>query len=204
MTSIALLRHGPTQWNAEGRLQGRRDTALSDAGRSAIGDWRLPDHWAAATIISSPLQRCLDTIDILRKTHPGLGPLSVDPRFIEMDWGAWEGRTLSDLRHEQGEAMAHNEARGLDFRPHGGESPRDVQTRLAPALADLANQGEDRLVVCHRGVMRAIYALANGWDMRADPMDKLSRHALQIFTLSEAGQPAVAELNVRLSLKSAM
>lgn len=204
MTAIALLRHGPTQWNADGRLQGRRDTALSETGRTAIGVWRLPDQWAAATIVSSPLQRCLDTIDILRETHPNLGPQSVDPRFIEMDWGAWEGRTLGDLRHEQGEAMADNEARGLDFRPHGGESPRDVQARLVPALADLAQQGEDRLVVCHRGVMRAIYALANGWDMRADPMDKLSRHALQIFTLSEAGHPAVAELNVRLSSKSAM
>jgi len=201
MTSIALLRHGPTQWNADGRLQGRRDTGLSDSGRAAVGDWRLPEPWARAEIISSPLQRCLDTIDILRATHTHLGPHSIDPRFIEMDWGTWEGRTLGDLRREQGEAMAANEARGLDFRPDGGESPRDVQTRLLPALAGLARQREDRLVVAHRGIIRAIYALATNWHMRTDPTDKMSRHALQVFALSDDGQPAVAALNVRLSPK---
>ncbi len=199
MISIALLRHGPTQWNAEGRLQGRQDTELSDSGRTAVADWRLPEQWTTADIISSPLRRCIDTIDIVRAAHPNLGSHAIDPRFIEMDWGTWEGRTLGDLRHEKGGAMAQNEARGLDFRPDGGESPRDVQVRVMPALAELARQGEDRLVVTHRGVMRAIYAHANGWDMRADPMDKLSRHALQVFNISDSGQPTVAALNVRLS-----
>ncbi|MFT5180159.1 MAG: broad specificity phosphatase PhoE [Alphaproteobacteria bacterium] len=199
MITIALLRHGPTQWNADGRLQGRRDTKLSPSGRAAVGAWRLPEPWARAAIVASPLQRCLDTIDILRLTHEDMGPHVTDPRLIEMDWGMWEGRTLGDLRHEQGEAMAANEANGLDFRPEGGESPRDVQARLLPALTELAQQGEDRLVVAHRGIIRALYALANGWDMRADPADKLSRNALQIFTLSNDGQPRVAELNVYLS-----
>lgn len=199
MTLIALLRHGPTQWNADGRLQGRRDTELSDSGRAMIGDWRLPEPWTGTAITASPLRRCVDTIDILRSTHAGLGPHSIDPRFIEMDWGTWEGRTLGDLRGEQGAAMAANEARGLDFRPDGGESPRDVQARLLPALAELAQLREDRLVVAHRGIIRAVYALATGWDMRTDPTDKLSRQALQVFTLSADGRPAVAELNVRLS-----
>lgn len=202
MVSIALLRHGPTLWNAEGRLQGRRDTELSDSGRAMIRGWRLPAPWAGAAIVSSPLQRCLDTIDILRAAHPDLGPPSIDQRFIETDWGTWVGRTLSDVRSEYGEAMTRNEARGLDFRPDGGESPRDVQARLLPALTELARQQEDRLVVAHRGIIRAIYALATGWDMRADPPDKLSRQALQIFTLSADGRPSVAELNVRLSAQT--
>lgn len=199
MTSIALLRHGPTQWNADGRLQGRRDTELNESGRATVTGWRLPEPWACATIVSSPLRRCLDTVDILRTVHAGLGPQTIDPRLIEMDWGAWEGRTLGDLRGELGEAMVRNEARGLDFRPEGGESPRDVQARLSPVLAKLVQQREDRLVVCHRGIIRAIYAMATDWDMRSDPMDKLSRNALQVFTLSGAGRPTVAGLNVRLS-----
>lgn len=202
MTSIALLRHGPTQWNADGRLQGQRDTELSASGRAMIGDWRLPEPWCGAAVIASPLRRCLDTIGILRTTHADLGPHSTDKRFIETDWGLWAGRTLSDVRNELGEAMAANEARGLDFRPDGGESPRDVQIRLMPALAELARQREDRLVVVHRGIIRAIYALATGWDMRSDPPDKLSRQALQIFTLSDDGQPTITELNVRLSAQT--
>jgi probable phosphoglycerate mutase len=199
MTEIALLRHGPTQWNADGRLQGRRDTELSEDGRATVADWRLPDAWAGAAIISSPLRRCLDTIDILRMAHPNLGSQTTDQRFIEMDWGTWEGRTLGDLRREQGEAMARNEARGVDFKPEGGESPRDVQVRLLPALAELAQQRENRLVVAHRGIIRAVYALATGWEMRSDPTDKLSRNALQVFTLGDDGRPRVAELNARLS-----
>ena len=202
MTSIALLRHGPTQWNTDGRLQGRRDTALSDNGRAMVDEWRLPTPWAHTAIVSSPLQRCLDTIDLLRAHHPDLGPQSIDPRVIEMDWGAWEGRTLGNVRHEQGEAMVRNEANGLDFRPDGGESPRDVQSRLLPALADLARQGEDCLVVSHRGIIRALYALATGWEMRANPADKLSRQALQVFTLASDGRPAVDGLNVRLSAEA--
>jgi probable phosphoglycerate mutase len=202
MTAIALLRHGPTQWNADGRLQGRRNTDLSDSGRATVAAWRLPDAWARAAIISSPLQRCLDTIDILRTTHSDLGSQTTDRRLIETDWGTWEGRTLGDLRHEQGEAMVRNEARGLDFRPEGGESPRDVQARLRPVLAELAQQPDDRLMVAHRGIIRAIYALATDWEMRSDPPDKLSRQALQVFTLTDDGRPRVAELNLRLSAEA--
>ena len=126
----------------------------------------------------------------------------MDRRFIEMDWGTWEGRTLGDLRREQGAAMVRNEARGLDFRPDGGESPRDVQARLLPALAELAQQPDDRLIVAHRGIIRAIYALATDWQMRTDPSDKLSRQALQMFTLGDDGRPRVAKLNVRLSAQT--
>ncbi len=202
MTSIALLRHGPTQWNTEGRLQGRCDTELSADGRSAVGDWRLPERWARSSIVSSPLRRCLETIDVLRHAHPGLGPQVIDRRFIERDWGTWEGRTLEEMRRELGDSMAQNEALGLDFRPDNGESAREMQHRLLPALADLERQSEDRIIVAHRGIIRAIYALATGWDMRDKPADKMSRHALQVFTLSANGEPAVAELNVRLSAET--
>lgn len=202
MTAIALLRHGPTQWNADGRLQGRRDTELSEAGRAMVARWRLPEEWHRAAVLASPLRRCLDTIEILRASHPDLGPQATDRRFIEMDWGAWEGRTLADLRREQGAAMARNEARGLDFRPAGGESPRDVQARLLPALVALAQQREDRLIVAHRGIIRATYALATGWDMRAAPADKFLRDAVHVFNLAADGTPAVAQLNVRLAAET--
>lgn len=199
MAAIALLRHGPTRWNAEKRLQGQRDTVLSPDGREVVAAWRLPAPWSHAAIVSSPLRRCLETIEILRETHPDLGSPTVDRRFIERDWGSWEGRTLAEMRREQGERMVRNEALGLDFRPDGGESAREMQHRLVPALAELAQQDEGRLVVAHRGVIRAIYALATGWDMRTDPPDKLSRHALQVFLLARDGAPAIADLNVRLS-----
>ena len=86
-----------------------------------------------------------------------------------MDWGAWAGERLHALRARDGGAMAATEARGLDFRPEGGESPREVQARLAPLFGDLAGAGRDALAVTHRGVVRAALGLATGWDF-------LSRH----------------------------
>src|SRR5690606_38605102 len=122
VTLLLMLRHGPTAWNEAGRIQGRSDPPLSAAGRAAVAAWTLPPEAAGARWLSSPLGRARETAAILHR-----GSVAVEPRLIETDWGEWEGRTLPALRAALGEAMAANEARGLDFRPPGGESPRDVQ-----------------------------------------------------------------------------
>ena len=119
----------------------------------------------------------------------GLDP-EPEPRLIEMDWGEWEGRTLAELRDELGEAMAENEARGLDFRPPGGESPRDVQARLRPLLADLR---DPTVAVTHKGVLRALYALATGWTMQAKPPDKLLDGRAHLFARRADGMPSVEQ-----------
>src|SRR3546814_19659201 len=69
--------------------------------------------------------------------------------------------------------MAAAEALGLDLRPPGGESPRQVQDRLKPWLAERSSCGRDTIAVTHKGVIRALYALACGWDMTGPPPDKL-------------------------------
>ncbi len=116
-----------------------------------------------------------------------------------MDWGEWEGRSLSDLRAELGAAMAENEARGLDFRPTGGESPRDVQKRLKPLLAGLT---APTIAVTHKGVLRALYALATGWTMQEKPPEKLRNGCAHLFEVSAEGRPSVAELNIPLGAAS--
>jgi broad specificity phosphatase PhoE len=164
---IVLIRHGHTAWNQEGRMQGRADIPLSPAGREEVLRWRLPDAWAGARWLSSPLARATETAALLTNR-----PADIEPRLIEMDWGAWEGRTLADLRAEMSDAMAANEALGLDFRPPGGESPREVRARLESLFADLT----DELVLCvtHKGVIRAAVSLATGWDMLAKPPLRLA------------------------------
>ena len=71
--------------------------------------------------------------------------------------------------------MAANEARGLDFRPPGGESPREVCARLQALLGELAADPRPVVAVCHKGVMRAALVLATGWDMRGRPPMRLAR-----------------------------
>jgi len=195
MTRFVLLRHGPTAWNVAGRIQGRRDEPLSPEGRAAVGRWRLPPDLAGYRWLTSPLVRARETARLL-----GIDDAAVDPRLAEMDWGAWEGERLVDLRAHFGPEMAANEARGLDFRPPGGESPRDVQARLAPLLAEIAVGGHPTAAVAHRGVIRAVLALATGWDMLGRPPARLAPETAYAFRLSASGRPALARLDIALTV----
>jgi len=189
LSQVLVIRHGRTEWNAAGRIQGRADPPLSSAGRAGVACWRLPAGWLRAPCLASPLLRAIETARLL-----GLEP-QPEPRLIEMDWGGWEGRRLAELRAELGDTMRRNEAAGLDFRPPGGESPRDVQARLLPLLASLAGP---TILVTHKGVLRALYALASGWDMRQDPPDKLRDGCAHIFTAAADGPVSVDALNLPL------
>jgi probable phosphoglycerate mutase len=188
MTRLAMIRHAPTTWNEAGRIQGRTDTPLSETGRRMVAHWRAPRDWQSWNVVTSPLQRTRDTADLL-----GLGPCRSDARLTEMDWGSWAGETLADLRSHGGTAMAANEARGLDFRPDGGESPREVAGRLARFLADVAQAGTDTLVVTHRGVMRVALTLATGWDMMGPPPLKLPRDGALMLELRQDGTPSLGD-----------
>jgi broad specificity phosphatase PhoE len=197
--TLGLLRHGETVWTRDKRVQGRTDIPLSDEGRAALEARRLPPLWAAAARrVSSPLLRCRQTAMAL-----GLAQVDVDARLAEMQWGDWEGRRLADLRAELGTAMADNEARGFDFQPPAGESPRMVLARVRPWLAQCAQEGSATLAITHRGVIRVIFALATGWDMLGKPPAKLDWTALQVFALDPDGMPRVLQLNSALASASA-
>jgi len=192
MVALALLRHADTAWSAEGRIQGRRDVPLCDAGRAALAGLALPEACRGMRVITSPLARCVETARLLG-AHEAL----CDARLVEMHWGDWEGRSLAELRAELGASMRENEARGWDFRPAGGESPREVWARIRPWLAEVAAAGEPTLAITHRGVIRALLAAATGWDMRGAPPAKLDWGALHLFTLAPDRAPSVQALNVR-------
>jgi probable phosphoglycerate mutase len=186
MTPLALLRHADTAWSVAGRIQGRVDVPLLP-GISCS----LPDLCRGMRIVTSPLARCVETAALL-----GASDAAREPRIIEMDWGAWHGETLASLRERLGRAMLENEARGLDFMPPGGESPRLLILRLKTWLRDVALEGVPTLAVTHRGVIRAILAEAFGWDMRGKPPAKLDWRAVHFFNLAADGTPRVERLNV--------
>lgn len=193
MSRLLVIRHGATAWNAAGRIQGRSDQPLSPAGRAAVARWVLPPQAGGGRWLCSPLARARETAAVLHD-----GPVEPEPRLVEMDWGAWEGWTLAALRDELGAEMAANEGRGLDLRPPGGESPSDVQRRLRPLLGELAGRQEDAVAVTHKGVLRALYALASGWDMRGKPPVKLQNACAHLFLLDAAGRLKIERLNMSL------
>src|SRR6185436_13405655 len=112
--------------------------------------------------------RCVETATLL-----GFAEAPREPRLAEMSWGRWEGRKLAELRETLGEDMRRNEERGWDFRPEGGETPREVYARLQSWLREIEGP---TLAVTHRGVIRAILAAAAAWDMRGKRPAKLDWH----------------------------
>ena len=181
---ICLIRHGTTAWNAAGRIQGRRDIPLSDAGRAQVRFWRVPEGFAGARCLSSPLRRATETAVIL-----GFGSPAQDARLVEMDWGEFEGRTLAELRKILGPAMRELEDAGLDFRPPGGESPREVADRLREVLGSVATDGKDAVIVTHKGILRASLVLACGWQMLGKPPLRYEPERALILRVGADGAP---------------
>ena len=193
MTLLALLRHAETDWSAQKRLQGRTDIPLSESGRRALQGCALPAVCGDMRVQSSPLLRCLQTVQCLR-----LPIVHVEPRIVEMSWGDWEGCSLPALREQLGDTLRANEDRGMDFQPPGGESPRQVWLRVQPWLAELANACQPTLAVSHRGVIRVVFAAAMAWDLLGRPPVKLDWSCLHLFQLDVDGRPVVLRLNVPL------
>jgi len=193
MTLLALIRHAPTDWNAEGRLQGRRDTALSTEGAAALEGWAAPAALSGFDWVASPLGRTRLTARALFGRD-----VPTDERLIEMDWGEWEGRTRKELSETLGTDFTENETRGLDFTPPGGESPRMVQERLRPFLAEIAAAGRPTVAVTHRGVIRAAVAIATGWDFLGKPPVKGVHGTYNVLSLASDGAPSVHALDAPL------
>jgi probable phosphoglycerate mutase len=192
MTPLALIRHAPTEWNEARRIQGRADIPLSARGRETAARWQVPAEFNGFDWVASPLARAQETASLL-----GLSVVR-EPAIVEMDWGAWEGFSAAELATRYGDEFHHRAARGMDLRPHDGESPRDVRTRVAAWLKRVAAAGRPTGAVTHQGVIRAVISLATGWDMVNKPPYQLHWASLHLCDLSPAGEVGIAQLNISL------
>ena len=176
-------------------MQGRHDVPLGPGGRQTAALWRLPPDVArGARIVSSPLARAVETATLLCGRAPAIADA-----LIEMDWGAWEGLRLDELQSRYGDAFVRNAARGLDFRPPGGESPREVMTRALAWVDQVVRDAVPVVAVTHNGVLRALLAAATGWDMLGKPPVKLRPGTVQRFAVARDWALRLVEANVPLS-----
>lgn len=190
---LAFVRHGPTQWNEEGRIQGRIDMPLSEIGRRKMAALRPPAGFETVHAYVSPLIRARETAELL-----GFKNATVDGRLSEHFWGAWEGMTREEILARDGADAFERAGRGIDFRPRGGESTRELLTRVAAFLSDVARQKRDAVAVAHRGILRSAYTLATGWDMASPMPEKLDLACALVLTLHEDGAVEISELNAPL------
>ncbi|MEO1178222.1 MAG: histidine phosphatase family protein [Pseudomonadota bacterium] len=174
MIRIALLRHGPTSWNREGRIQGRTDIPLDAGGREMVRGWTIPEAWTDAHVVSSPLSRAIETAHAVTGHTP-----QIAPSLIEMDWGDWEGLHGADLRADPASSYRDIEDWGWDFAPPGGESLHGMRGRL---MDWVAQQRTDTLAVSHIGVMRLLMAIGTGWAFSGPPPFSIKRGRLYCLT----------------------
>ena len=194
MTPLAMMRHAPTTWNEQGRIQGHQDIPLSQAGKQQLIGCRLPPEFQDFEPVTSPLSRTTATAELLGLNNP-----KSEPALIEMHWGLWEGALTQQLRHTLGSELTHNEARGLDFMPPEGETPRQVQQRLRSWFMAVAQHDRPQFVVTHKGVIRATLAMATGWDMLNKPPIALDWGCIHLFLLDKNGAPQIERVNIPLS-----
>src|SRR5262249_24777557 len=138
MSLLALIRHVPTEWTEVRRLQGRADPELSAGGRATVARWQPPALLKAARWVASPLSRARQTALLI-----GRLPVAIEPRLIEMDWGAWEGRTIADLRSVEGVEAVDRNPRGRGFCAPGGGKPRGGGGGGRTSIGVAAGSGQD-------------------------------------------------------------
>ncbi len=193
---LALIRHGPTDWNAQGRVQGSVDTPLSEEGKAKMRALTPPAGFETAIAYCSPKRRARQTAACLGIDNPIL-----DARLVEQNWGDRDGLTRAEMLVRHGADAFERAGLGLAFRPPGGESTGEVHARVKSFFAEIAAKGDDVIAVSHAGVIRAAYALATGWDLSAPYPADLDLKAALILDLAAGGVPAIAELNAPLRIR---
>ena len=164
MTKVTLLRHGQTDYNLQGRLQGRVDNPLNDTGigqaqrsAKAIGQ--------VTKVISSPLKRAIQTANAFN------APIEINENWIELDYGDWDGMPLKSISEETWNEWRNNPS----FMPPNGESLSTLGERVQKALNDIQSDPDQHiLIVTHVSPIKAAVAWtlgvtdAIGWRTRLD------------------------------------
>lgn len=161
---MALLRHGKTLWNEEGRIQGRQDSPLSPKGSQQVHAWGVfLQDYSIDQIIASDLGRVRETVAILQRYCKTV-PVQWNPALREQAWGKWEGKTFLELKTEQAEELNAQVRAGWDFCPPGGESRKEVLQRALIVMNETLREfpGKRILIVSHEGIVKSlIYHLAD-------------------------------------------
>ena len=175
VTTVLLVRHGRTTANGAGVLAGWTEgVGLDDTGRAQVA--ALAGRLAGvplAALVSSPLQRCLETADLMLDGHEPV-ERHVDERVGEVRYGDWTGGELKKLAKDPLWKVVQSHPSAMTFPGDGGESMRGMQDRAVDAVREWnAPAGEDAVyaVVSHGDVIKAVLADALG--MHLDQFQRL-------------------------------
>lgn len=187
---IYFIRHGETDWNAEGRLQGQRDVPLNDLGRVQAEEAGAKLKAQVPLVedcdfIASPLLRTRETMEIAR-TAMGLHSTyyRTDERLKELTFGAWEGFTWAEIVRREPKLSHQRERDKWNFVPPEGESYAMLALRVKPAIDGLRR---DTVMVSHGGVARVMIAMLGGVAVELAPSHDIWQGKVLMFGNGEWG-----------------
>lgn len=167
---LYFVRHGETNWNAEGRYQGSKDVPLNDRGRGqarqngeTLRFLLERDRRTAADFgwYVSPLSRTRETMSLVRiGVGEPIPDVKIDPRLIEISFGIYEGHLHTELASGTMAIAGERDAAFWYFRPPEGESYDDVAKRVLDFGASLTGP---TVIVSHGGIMRVLRHLIEGF-----------------------------------------
>lgn len=166
MSRVVLLRHGETDWNRAGRIQGWAPVALNERGREQAA--AAADHVAAAydvdRIVTSDLLRTRQTTEYVADALDA--PVERSARWRERDVGVYQGLEYADLLDRFPEfAVGETAARAADEDPDSGESFKAVRRRVVDGLRAAADRPGTTLVVTHGGPIYLALGHVKGLDL---------------------------------------
>ncbi len=195
MTQVALLRHYPTEWNAQARLQGQNDIPLTAKARETLKLLKMPYPWDEARLFASPLLRAHETACLLADGRD----IRSDLRLIEISWGEWEGVLAEELLADPASGFTPTHTWDRDTKAPNGESMRDAWDRVRPALAEIATDPTPAIIVTHKALMRVILGTACDWTTQPE----IKRGRIYPVELRSTGLPRNPGSPARLEPRSA-
>lgn len=189
MPTIYYIRHGETEWNALGRLQGVQDIPLNALGRTqsvhagyVLADLFGRDGQSASSIgfVASPLDRARQTMELVRGVlRLPLSGYAMDGRLREIGYGEWEGSTLAEMQAKDPDLFARRRVEKWTAAPPGGETYVSVQARMTDWYRALT---ADTVTVAHGGTARALM-VALGFETPESAADlTIEQGAVYVFS----------------------
>ena len=157
MGQVYIVRHGETEWNAQGRIQGHSDIPLSDNGRAqAQSVARRLSGIPFSVAYASDLSRTHETAQII--LGDAATALRTTPQLREYSKGVFEGLTVDEYARQYPDQYQASLQNDLDFAPTGGETIRETSIRMSRFVDETLqnHQDETTLVVGHGGSLRSL------------------------------------------------
>lgn len=187
---LLFIRHGQTDWNVDGKIQGSSDIELNEIGISQaeeLSNKLIKDNYKFSKIYTSPLKRALKTAEILSS--------NTDVEFVaineltELNLGDWEGLSWAEVKDKFPKEYGVWYKDRKDTKTPKGESYQDMLDRVLKAIKNIINENtSDVVVVSHSAVIMSLQCI-----LTETPFDKMTKFKLDNTAIVEINSKVITE-----------